>query len=66
MEAIIDPIPVELLKQELNEKTFLRKTNKAGNEIYVVNYENAPNVLREVGRLRVISFRSVGSGSGTA
>ncbi len=66
MEAIIDPIPVELLKQELNENTFLRKTNKAGNEVYVVNYENAPNVLREVGRLREITFRSVGSGSGTA
>ncbi len=66
MEAIIDPIPVELLKSELNEKTFLRKTGKAGNEVYVVNYENAPNVLREVGRLREITFRSVGSGSGTA
>ncbi len=66
MEPIIDPIPVELLKQELNENTFLRKTNKAGNEVYVVNYENAPNVLREVGRLREITFRAVGSGSGTA
>lgn len=66
MEAIIDPIPLEVLKQELNEKTFLRKTHKAGNEIYVVNYEMAPNVLREVGRLREITFRSVGSGSGTA
>lgn len=66
METIIDPIPVELLKQELNEKTFLRKTNKAGNEIYVVNYANSPNVVREVGRLREITFRSVGSGSGTA
>ncbi len=66
MEQIIDPVPVELLKQELNEKTFLRKTSKAGNEVYVVNYENAPNVLREVGRLREITFRAVGSGSGTA
>ncbi len=66
MEPIIDPIPVELLRQELNEKTFLRKTNKAGNEVYVVNCCNAPNVLREVGRLREITFRAVGSGSGTA
>ncbi len=66
MEKIIDPIPVELLKQELNENTFLSKTNKENNELYVVNYENAPNVLREVGRLREISFRSVDCGSGTA
>ena len=48
MVPIIAPISKELLKQELNEKTFLRKTNKADNEIYVVNAENAPNVyIRE-------------------
>ena len=64
MIPIIDPISKELLKQELNEKTFLRKTNKADNEIYVVNAENAPNVLREIGRLREVSFRAVGGGSG--
>ena len=33
MVPIIEPISKELLKQELNEKTFLRKTNKADNEI---------------------------------
>jgi len=62
---IIDPIDVQLLKSELNEKTFLRKTNRGDNEIYVVNNENAPNVLREIGRLREVSFRAVGGGSGT-
>ena len=62
---IIEPVDVQLLKQELNEKTFLRKTNRGGNEIYVVNNENAPNVLREIGRLREVSFRAVGGGSGT-
>ena len=62
MTPIIDPISKELLKQELNEKTFLRKTNKADNEIYVVNAENSPNVLREIGRLREVSFRAVGGG----
>ena len=62
---IIDPVDVKLLKKELNQETFLRKTNRGDNEIYVVNNENAPNVLREIGRLREISFRAVGGGSGT-
>ena len=62
---IIDPIDVALLKSELNEKTFLRHTNRGNNDIYVVNNENAPNVLKEIGRLREVSFRAVGGGSGT-
>ena len=64
MIPIIDPVDVQLLKSELNEKTFLRTTNRGNNEIYVINNENAPNVLREIGRLREVSFRAVGGGSG--
>ena len=44
--------------------TYLRKTNRGDNEIYIVNNENSPNVLREIGRLREVSFRAVGGGSG--
>ena len=62
---IIEPIDVHLLKKELNEDTFLRSTNRGNNEIYIVNNENAPNVLKEIGRLREVSFRAVGGGSGT-
>ena len=62
---IIEPVDVALLKSELNEKTFLRNTNRGNNEIYIVNNESAPNVLREIGRLREVSFRAVGGGSGT-
>lgn len=62
---IIDPIDPALLKSELNEKTFLRNTNRGNNEIYVVNNECAPDVLKEIGRLREVSFRAVGGGSGT-
>ena len=62
---IIDPVSVDLLKKELNAETFLRRTTRGNNEIYVVNNDNAPNVLREIGRLREVSFRAVGGGSGT-
>lgn len=66
MENIIDPIDVRLLESELTPEQLLRKTNRGNNEIYVVNYHNAPNTLREIGRLREISFRSSGGGSGLA
>lgn len=64
MQKIIDPIDKELLKSELNEKTFVRKTHKAGNEIYVINGNDSPYCMKEIGRLREISFRADGGGSG--
>lgn len=66
MVNIIDPVDVALIKQELNADRFLRKTRKGGNEIYSVNIHNAPNVLREIGRLREVTFRSSGGGTGKA
>jgi hypothetical protein len=64
MEKIIDPISRELIKKELTPERRLRTTNKAGNEIYVVTYQQAPNVVREIGRLREIAFRAAGGGTG--
>jgi len=64
MKTIISPIDTKLLKQELTPDRLLRPTNKAHNEVYVVNAHNAPNVMREIGRLREISFRMAGGGSG--
>lgn len=63
-QKIIDPIPVPVLKRELSSGAFLRKTNKGNNEIYVVDAHNAPNVMREIGRLREIAFRTAGGGTG--
>lgn len=39
-------------------------TNKSNNEIYVVTAHNAPNVMKEIGRLREIAFREAGGGTG--
>ena len=64
MKKIIDPVDKALLKAELNSDTLLRKTNRAGNELYVVTNQNAPNVVREIGRLREIAFRDGGGGTG--
>ena len=63
-EEIIQPISKELLKSELTPDRMLRTTNKSHNEIYVVTAKTAPNVMKEIGRLREIAFRSAGGGTG--
>ena len=64
MEEIIAPVPKELLKAELTEDKRLRFTHRSDNEIYVVTAFDAPNVMREIGRLREIAFRAAGGGTG--
>lgn len=63
-EAIIQPISKELLKSELTPERQLRMTNKSHNEIYIITAKNAPNVMKEIGRLREIAFREAGGGTG--
>ena len=64
MEEIIPRIPRELLLSELTPEKKLRTTNKSGNEIYIVTWQDSPNVVRELGRLREIAFRAAGGGTG--
>ena len=64
MEDVIAPIDKEILKSELTQERRLRFTNKSHNEIYVVTAHNAPNVMKEIGRLREIAFRAAGGGTG--
>ena len=63
-EPIIAPVSKEVLKSELTPERQLRMTNKSHNEIYVITAQNAPNVMREIGRLREIAFREAGGGTG--
>jgi len=64
METIIPPVDRELLVQELTADKLLRKTNNAGNEIYIIQADDAPHVMREIGRLRELTFRDAGGGTG--
>ncbi len=66
VENIIAAVDVSKIKQELNKDRFIRNTRKGGNEIYIVNAHNSPNVIKEIGRLREISFRDAGGGTGLA
>jgi hypothetical protein len=66
MKELIPNVDRKLLQAELNEERFVRNTNFGKNQIFIVNCHNAPNVLDEVGRLREISFREAGGGTGEA
>ncbi len=64
MQELIAPVDKQVLKQELTKERFLRHVNNGGNQIYLVNHHNAPNVMKEIGRLRELTFREAGGGTG--
>jgi len=64
MKNIVSPLPKEDIIAELTPEKFLRKTNKGGNEIFVVTYHNSPAIMHEIGRLRELTFRDAGGGTG--
>jgi hypothetical protein len=66
MEPIIPPVDPNLLMTELNESKFLRNTNNGRNKIYVITAHDSPNLMREICRLREITFRDAGGGTGKA
>jgi hypothetical protein len=66
METIIPPVDRELIQAELTQDKYVRNTRKGENEIYEVTAANSPNVMREIGRLRELSFRAAGGGTGKA
>ena len=63
-QELVNPIQRALIKKELTPDRFLRKTRKGDNEIYSVNFHNSPNTLTEIGRLREVTFRQSGGGTG--
>lgn len=64
MKPIIPPVDRELIEKELTKDKFLRKTNYGNNLLYIVNYKNSPNIMLEIGRLRELTFRAAGGGTG--
>ena len=64
MKTIIPPVDRRLLEKELISERFLRNTNNGNNEIYLVSNNDSPAVIREIGRLREVTFRDAGGGTG--
>src|SRR5690606_15518629 len=66
MQELIAPVDRNLIRKELTHEVFVRYTNNGNNEIYLVNHHNAPNTVQEIGRLRELTFRAAGGGTGMA
>jgi hypothetical protein len=64
MEPIIAPVGADKIEKELSPSKFIRKTNNASNELYIVDHFDSPDTLKEIGRLRELSFRRAGGGTG--
>jgi putative hemolysin len=65
--AIAKPAPKETVAREIADLPADRVlTESSGMAVYVVRQSESPAVVREMGRLREISFRRVGEGSGRA
>lgn len=62
-KTIIHPVPVRLIKHELYHSERLGSTND-GKKIFLIKADSCPNVMREISRLREITFRKVGEGTG--
>ncbi len=64
---IIDPVPVEKLITEI-EKLRRQKNKKLLSrghyEVFLADADEIPNILREISRLREITFRKIGEGTG--
>lgn len=61
---IMPRVPRELIKAELKHRNFLRRTNSGNKEIYITTAHLSPNIMREIGRLRELSFALEGGGTG--
>jgi hypothetical protein len=64
MKKVVDAIDRYLLKTELTKNNFVRTTNNGTNQIYIITHHDSPNVMTELGRLREITFRAAGGGTG--
>lgn len=64
MGPTIKPVDRKLLISELTADKYIRTTGKGENELYEVTYQDSPNIMREIGRLREIAFRVAGGGTG--
>lgn len=62
---VIPPVEKGLIREELKQACLLKRTNFGNREIYTTTAHRTPNIMREIGRLREISFGASGGGSGT-
>ncbi|MDR3235234.1 MAG: GNAT family N-acetyltransferase [Prevotellaceae bacterium] len=64
MQSVIPPVERKAIMHELTADKFVRYTNNSDNKLYVITAHDSPYIMQEIGRLREISFRAAGGGTG--
>jgi hypothetical protein len=64
MEIIPERAPIDQIIAELTPERLLRKTNNGNNEVYIFDNNSSPVLMQETGRVREITFRHAGGGTG--
>ncbi|GAB5466275.1 MAG: lysophospholipid acyltransferase family protein [Candidatus Kapaibacteriales bacterium] len=62
-KTIIHPVDKQSLKRELSLTEELGETTD-GKKIFLMDYNTSPMIMKEISRLREITFRKVGEGTG--
>lgn len=65
IENVIHPAMSKLIRKELQQSQLIGSTDD-GKQIYLFDYHSNSSVVREIGRLRELSFRAVREGTGNA
>ncbi|SFE83075.1 lysophospholipid acyltransferase family protein [Nitrosomonas sp. Nm166] len=65
IENIIHPVRTQSIRKEMKASQLIGKTQD-GKHIYLFDYLPNSSVMREIGRLRELSFRQVQEGTGNA
>jgi len=67
-KRIVTPISKEVMSQEVEaiRKADCRLLQSKNYEVFLATSKEIPNILREIGRLREITFREVGEGTNEA
>jgi len=64
MKPVAEPLPRDQIIAELTKDRLLRKTNNGNNEVYIFDNNTSPVLMHEVGRIRELTFRHAGGGTG--
>ncbi len=64
MKPIAESLPRDQIIAELTPDKLLRRTNNGNNEVYLFDHRNSPALMHEIGRVREITFRHAGGGTG--
>ncbi|MEZ4793145.1 MAG: lysophospholipid acyltransferase family protein [Gelidibacter sp.] len=68
VKNIVTQVSVEVMKKEIDtlRKNDCRLLESKNYEVFLTDSKSIPNILREIGRLREITFREVGEGTNEA